>query len=188
MEVVTHMRCVVLVEGASDLAAIETLARRLGRDLADEGVELVSIGGAHALGRFLAELPADVRPAGLCDVGEVDAFGRALDRAGIGPATTRADLEALGFFVCEPDLEGELIRALGAVGVEAVLEKSGKLTSFRTFQKQPQWRGRPVEAQLRRFFGSSAGKIRHAPLLAEALDLKRIPLPLASLLAHLDTV
>ena len=88
---------------------------------------------------------------------------------------TRADLEALGFYVCDPDLEGELIRALGAAGVEEVLGRAGSSSSFRTFQKQPQWRGRPVDAQLRRFFGSSAGKTRHAPLMVEALDLDRVP-------------
>ena len=187
MHVTVTQRWTVLVEGESDKAVVDTLARRLGRDLPREGVETVSIGGAHALGRFLKELPAGVRPAGLCDVGEVAACGRALERAGLGPATSADDLTALGFFVCDPDLEGELIRALGAGGVEDILEASGKLTAFRTFQKQPQWRGRPVEAQLRRFFGSSAGKIRHAPLLADALDLDRIPRPLGSLFAHLDS-
>ena len=128
-----------------------------------------------------------MRTAGLCDAGEVGPFGRALERVGIGPAGSRDELEELGFYVCDPDLEGELIRALGAAGVEAVLETTGKLTAFRTFQKQPQWQGRPVEAQLRRFFGSSAGKIRHAPLLVEALDLDRVPRPLDSLLAHTGT-
>ena len=177
-------RWVVLVEGPSDQAAVETLARRLGRDLIAEGVEVVSIGGAHAIGRFLSELPGGVRSAGLYDVGELVAFGRALERMGVGPAGTREELEVLGFYVCEPDLEGELIRSLGPAGVERVLERSGKLSSFRTFQKQPQWHGRPVEEQLRRFFGSSAGKIRHAPLMVEALDLDRVPRPLDMLLAH----
>ena len=184
MDVVANTRWVVLVEGPSDQAAVEALARRLGRDLTTEGVEVVSIGGAHAIGRFLSDLPDGVRSAGLCDVGELLPFGRALERMGLGPAGTRDDLEALGFFVCEPDLEGELIRALGPAGVEAVLARSGKLSSFRTFQKQPQWQGRPIDAQLRRFFGSSAGKIRHAPLMVEALDLERVPPPLSSLLMH----
>ena len=184
MEVVTDMPWIVFVEGPSDRAAVEALARRRGRDLAAEGVEIRAIGGAHALGAFLGDLQDDVRAAGLCDAGEVSAFGRALERAGIGPARTRQELEALGFYVCEPDLEGELVRALGTQGVEAVLERSGKLSAFRTFQKQPQWQGRPVEAQLRRFFGSSAGKIRHAPLMVEALDPERVPRPLDLLLAH----
>ena len=184
MDRTTHTRWIVLVEGPSDQAALEALARRLGRDLVREGVEVVSIGGAHAVGRFVRDLPDDVRVAGLCDVGEIGPFGRALERAGAGAAGTRDELEGLGFYVCDPDLEGELIRALGAAGVEEVLARSGKLSSFRTFQKQPQWRGRPVEEQLRRFFGSSAGKTRHAPLMVAALDLDSIPLPLGALLAH----
>ncbi len=174
----------VLVEGPSDSAALETLARRCGHDLEGERVEIVSIGGAQAIGRVLGRLSTEVRVAGLCDEGEVGAFGRALERVGKGPAGTRSALELLGFYVCEPDLEGELIRSLGAAGVEAVLERSGKLSSFRTFQRQSQWQNRPVEDQLRRFFGSSAGKIRYAPLLVEAIDLERIPRPLAALLAH----
>jgi len=185
MEATVHADWVVLVEGPSDRAAVEALARRLGRDLDREGVEVVSIGGAHGAGRFLSRLPDGVRVAGLCDVGEMTAFMRALERSGRGRAGERAELEELGFFVCDPDLEGELIAALGTERVEAVLERSGKLSAFRTFQKQPQWRERPAEAQLRRFFGSSAGKARHAPLLVEALDSARVPHPLASLLARI---
>jgi len=180
-------RQVVFVEGPSDKAAIESLGRRLGRDLAKDGIDVVSIGGAHAIGRFVRDLSPGVRAVGLYDAGEMAPFGRALERAGLGPTRTRAELEALGFYACEPDLEGELIRALGAKGVEVVLEQSGKLAAFRTFQKQPQWRGRPVEDQLRRFFGSSAGKARHAPLMVEALDLNRIPSPLISLLERTAT-
>jgi hypothetical protein len=187
MDGATEIRWLVLVEGPSDRAALETLARRCGHDLERERVAIVSIGGAQAIGRALGRLPPGVRVAGLCDEGEIRAFGRALERVGMGPAGTRLELELLGFYVCEPDLEGELIRSLGAAGVEAVLERSGRLSSFRTFQRQPQWRDRLVEDQLRRFFGSSAGKIRHAPLLAEAVDLERVPRPLAAVLAHVTT-
>jgi hypothetical protein len=184
MDVATDNRWLVFVEGQSDRAALETLARRCGHDLECARVEIVSIGGARAIGRVLRHLSPDARVAGLCDEGEVGAFGRALERVGIGPAGTRSELELLGFYVCEPDLDGELIHSLGAGGVEALLERSGKLSSFRTFQRQPQWQDRRVEDQLRRFFGSSAGKIRHAPLLVEAIDLECVPRPLAALLAH----
>lgn len=184
MGTVTSQPWVVFVEGPSDKAAVEALARRLGRDLDREGVEVVSIGGAHAIGKFVGDLPDGARAAGLCDVGEVSAYTRALERIGVGPVATPEELEHFGFYVCDPDLEGELISALGAESVEAVLERSGKLSAFRTFQKQPQWRSRPVEAQLRRFFGSSAGKARHAPLMVEALDVDRVPRPLAALLAR----
>src|SRR3546814_10991305 len=64
---------VVLVEGRSDLAALEALAVRRGRDLAAEGVVVVSVGGATSIGRFLDHFgPAglDLPLAGVCDLGE----------------------------------------------------------------------------------------------------------------------
>ncbi len=181
---------VVLVEGISDLVAVETIAARLGRDLTGEGVSVVSMGGAHAIGRFLAMFGprgANLRLAGLYDVGEESVVRRALQHAGFGSSSplTRADLEALGFYVCVVDLEDELIRALGAAAVEAVIASQGELGSFRTLQKQAAWRGRRVEAQLRRFMGSGATrKIRYARLLVDALDPARIPRPLRLVLAH----
>ncbi|MCM0678822.1 hypothetical protein NCC78_29740, partial [Micromonospora phytophila] len=47
---------VVLVEGVSDRAAVETLAARRGRDLDAEGVRVVAMGGATNIGHFL-DLP-----------------------------------------------------------------------------------------------------------------------------------
>ena len=178
---------VVLVEGASDRVALETLAARRGRDLAAERVRMVPIGGAQAIGKVLRLIHAsglDARVAGLCDAGEELRFRRALEQAGLGSDLTREGMEELGFYVCDADLEDELIRALGAAAVEDVLARNGDLGSFRTFQKQPQWQGRPTESQLRRFFGSSAGKIKYARLLVEALDLARVPRPLDGVLAH----
>lgn len=177
----------VLVEGMSDVVALETLAARRGRDLAAEGVSVVSINGAQAIGKFLTVVGASgrqVRLAGLCDAAEEADFRRGLERAGLGTDLTRERMAAIGFHVCEQDLEDELIRALGADAVQEVLARNNKLSSFRTFQKQPQWHGRPVESQLRRFFGSSAGKIRYARPLVEALDLSRVPRPLDAVLAH----
>jgi hypothetical protein len=180
------MSTVVLVEGISDELAVLALAERLGRDLAAEGVAVVPIGGAQAVGRFLERYGPrgdNVRVAGLVDAGEERDFARALERAGLGSDLTREDMERLGFFVCDKDLEEELIRALGPEAAVAVVEAQGNLRSFRTFQKQPEWRGRPTEAQLRRFLGSSAGKAKYAPLFVRALDLDRVPRPLRSLLA-----
>lgn len=178
----------MLVEGVSDQSAVEALAERRGRDLADEGVLVVPIGGAQSIGRFLERFGPhglDVRLAGLCDVGEEREFRRALERAGLGSELNRDDLERLGFFVCDVDLEDELIRALGTESVERVVDAQGDLGSFRTLQLQPEWRGRPVEEQLRRFMGSGGRrKIRYARLLVEALDLTRVPRPLDGVLAH----
>jgi hypothetical protein len=164
---------VVLVEGASDRVALETLARRRERDLAAEGVSIVAIGGAQAVGRFLAGLGGQ-RVAGLCDAREEAGFRRAFGRAGFAPEV----------HVCDPDLESELIRALGAGAVEEVLGANGDLSSFRTMQKQPVWRDRPVQDQLRRFMGSGARrKIRYAALLVDALDPEAVPAPLDGVLA-----
>jgi hypothetical protein len=94
-------------------------------------------------------------------------------------------MERLGFYVCVADLEDELIRAIGPASVEAVLDSQGDLGSFRTFQRQPAWRGQTVEAQLRRFMGSAdRRKIRYARLLVDALDLGEVPRPLDRVLAH----
>jgi hypothetical protein len=182
------MRAVVLVEGISDRCAVEALAERRGRDLAAEGVSVVPIGGAQAIGRFLTRFGPqglDVRLAGMCDAGEEGDFRRGLERAGLGAGVDRAGMEQLGFFVCEADLEDELIRALGPEAVQAVMDAHGDLGPFRTLQKQPEWRGRPVEHQLRRFMGSGGRrKIRYARYLVEALDLGLMPRPLVSLLDH----
>lgn len=181
-------RAVVLVEGISDKCAVEALAERRGRDLDAEGVSVVAIGGAHAIGRFLRRFGPqglDVNLAGLCDAGEEADFRRGLERAGLGSDLTRAAMERLGFYVCVVDLEDELIRALGAAAVERVAEAQGDLGSFRTLQKQPAWRAQPHEEQLRRFMGSGGRrKIRYARLLVEALDPSRMPRPLDRVLAH----
>ena len=178
-------RAVVLVEGISDKIAVEALAERRGRDLAEERVAVVPIGGAQAIGRFLDRFGDGVSVAGLCDAGEARDFARALERAGLGSGLTRAQMERLGFYVCDADLEDELIRALGPDAVEALVEQHGDLRPFRTLQKQPAWQGRPKQAQLRRFMGSGGRrKIRYARFLVEALDLDHVPRPLDAVLAR----
>ena len=181
-------RAIVLVEGVSDQVALEALAERLGRNLGAEGISILPMGGATNISSFLdlfGPRGLDVRLAGLCDAGEEGDFRRGLERAGLGSNLSRADMEALGFYVCVADLEDELIRALGAASVEEILEAQGELRTFRTFQRQPAWQGRATKEQLRRFMGSGAGrKIRYARLLVDALDLRRVPRPLERVLAH----
>ena len=181
----TDERAVVLVEGISDQVALETLAARRGRDLAAESVRIVPIGGAQAIGRYLDRFGPrglDVRLAGLCDLGEASDFQRGLERVGLGSGLTRAGMEALGFYVCDADLEDELIRALGVDVVEEVAREQRELGSFRTFQKQPAQQGKAPEQQLRRWLGNR--KIRYARLLVDALDLARVPRPLDLVLAR----
>jgi hypothetical protein len=183
-----QLRATVLVEGVSDKLALEALAERRGRHLRAEGVSVVAMGGSKNIGRFLdlfGPQGSAVRLAGLCDAAEERDFQRGLERAGFGSNLPRADIEALGFYTCVADLEDELIRSLGVAAVERVISTQGELDSFRIFQRQPAWKERSHEEQLRRFFGTHRGrKIECAPLLVAALDLSCVPRPLDRVLAH----
>ncbi|MFJ4717415.1 TOPRIM nucleotidyl transferase/hydrolase domain-containing protein [Streptomyces sp. NPDC088785] len=172
------LRTAVLVEGASDLAALETLAARRYRDLAADGVCVVAMGGAMSVARY-AELLGPpglgLRLTGLCDAGEQDFYARGLERAGAPPHD---------FFVCAADLEDELIRALGTDAVEDVFRAEGELRAWQIFRTQPAQRGRPRDQQVRRFLSTKKGrKIRYGGLLVAALDPLRVPAPLDGLLA-----
>jgi hypothetical protein len=168
-------RAVVLVEGASDRVAVETLARRRGRDLRAERVAVVPMDGYGNLRRLLAQY-GDVRRAGLYDAGEERHFLAALG------CDDRADLERAGFYACTRDLEDELTRAVGPDGVQRVLAEQGELRAFRTYQKQLAHRDRALEDQLHGFMWNR--KQRYAVLLVEALDLDHVPRPLDRVLAH----
>jgi len=193
------MSAVVLVEGESDKVALDALARRLGRDLASEGVSILSMGGATSVGNFLLDTLVSVDHstmlAGLCDQAEAPHFSRALERAGLGSDLSVSGMEALGFFVCYRDLEDELIRSLGLAAIEGILTEQGELRSFRTFQNQPPWRDKPLDEQFHRFSGIKSGrKVRYGRALVDALDLSKVPRPLAGVLAstrgpkrHTDT-
>ncbi|MFL5965059.1 MAG: ATP-dependent endonuclease [Gaiellaceae bacterium] len=180
------IRTIVAVEGFSDEAALLTLADRRKIDLSALGVRIAWIGGAHGIGRFLAERPRDVAVAGLCDAGEEHVFRRALERSGFGASLTREEMERVGFYVCEADLEDELIRSHGTEAVETILEREDDLDRFRMFQHQPAQRDRPLEAQLHRFLRTTSGRnVRYARVLIETLDAGRFPRPLNDLLTHL---
>jgi hypothetical protein len=151
------------VEGPSDRTVLELVARRLGRDLGSEGMEIVPIGGAQAIRRFVAALPSGTRVRGLCDENEAYLFRRVLEDV----------------HVCVPDLEGELIRALGVERVLEIVDRG----AFAKMQQQPAQRGRPLELQLHRWLRSSSVRFhRYLPQLAEALDLDHIPAPLRDVL------
>lgn len=162
------LRTVVLVEGASDLAAVETAADAVQADLA--GVVIVPMGGAMSIRRFVSLL-AGVRVVGLCDVAETSHF----ERAGVET-----------IIACDPDLEWELLRALGNDRVIDVLEREGDLAAFRVFQNQPAQRERTLDRQLHRFFGTIGGrKEKYGRALTAALRPGDLPAPLVTLLAAL---
>jgi hypothetical protein len=183
-----NARSVILVEGWSDQAALESLALRRGWNLTAEGIGVVPMGGITNIGKFtevLGPRGLGLRLAGLCDAAEEPYVMHTLHRLGLGRAPGREEAEALGFFVCEADLEDELIRALGTAAVECIIEAEGELESFRRFQDQPAQRGRSTHAQLRRFTGTRAGrKIRYGSLLMDALPLAHVPRALDLVLAY----
>jgi len=178
-------RSAILVEGVSDQRAMETLARRRGRDLEADGVVVIPIAGATNLGRFLDLLGprgCGLSLSGLCDQAEAAEFARALGRSGMGDDQDAGGLAALGFFVCVRDLEEELIRALGVEAMLSIIESQGHLRRFRTYQAQASHQHKRVEEQLWRWLGNH--KIRYAPLMVEALALDRIPPQLDDVLAR----
>jgi hypothetical protein len=184
----TAARTLVLLEGESDLAAVQALARMVGCDLDAGRIQLRATHGVTNFSRALLEFlnaNPDALFCGLYDIAEERHVRRALARAGIALADD-ASLEPFGFFACTADLEDELIAALGADSVERVIEAQSELASLRRFQAMPEHRDRPVRQQLRRFLGTRATrKIRTAPRLVEALTVDRLPRPLAGLAARL---
>src|SRR5437763_14371196 len=121
-----QLRGVVLVEGTSDRLAVETLARRRGRDLQAEGVAIVPMGGYGNLPRLLGQY-RDVRLAGLYDVGEERHFLRALR------GDDRGELEAVGFYARTRDPEDEPTRAGGQEGMARVLAEQGETRGVRAY-------------------------------------------------------
>ncbi|MER7958387.1 TOPRIM nucleotidyl transferase/hydrolase domain-containing protein [Streptomyces sp. NPDC096030] len=182
-ELAAHLglRTAVLLEGPSDLAAVETLAARRGRDLAAEGVCVVSMGGAMNVGRYAGLLGPPglgLRLAGLCDEREAPYYDRGLERAG-APRD--------GVFVCVADLEDEFIRTLGTERVEEIVRaEDDDLRAWQTFLRQPAQHGRTRHQQLRRFLGTKKGrKIRYGHLLVDALAPDKVPAPLDDLFRSL---
>lgn len=179
----TSGHLLVLLEGDSDVAAVRAAAGVLDVDLA--GVRLVSMGGVTNLPRWLRQAGDDgVQVRGLCDGAEAGYAARALRQAGYD--ASEGSIAGCGFWVCERDLEDELVRAAGPRLVLQVLRTTGLARSFETLTHQPGWRHRPFDEQVRRFAGAGSGrKALLARALTEALSADRVPAPLVGLLGSL---
>lgn len=189
-------RVAVLVEGRSDAAVVRRLALAWG---VDQGLDVIDMGGVTNVRRWLAILRREAPQRsilGLCDAAErhivLAALGGPLHHhTGLAaePATDPERLASHGFFVCDADLEDELIRAVGAEGVERALADLGDLQRFRRFQRQPSWRDRPLQDQLHRFAGSGSGrKLALADHLAAGLRADAVPVPLDRLMNRIAAV
>jgi hypothetical protein len=179
-----HVGTVVLLEGPSDVAAVRAVAAAYGVTDNVYPYHLIDMGGVTNVRRHLAAFrtaSAPVRVVGMCDVGEARFFVRALQANGDG-LHQEAELAEHGFYVCDADLEDELIRALGPERVVNVLCRLGLRGRLATFQRQPAWRDRPLHEQLHRFAGTASGrKTMLAGALAEALAPYEVPAPLRRL-------
>jgi hypothetical protein len=159
----------VLVEGESDRRALLTLAPRLRVP----APEVVVMNGITNLRRHLAEVDGSSVLL-LHDRGESAYVARVLAD---GPADVLR-------FVCDLDLEDELIRAVGVPGVLAVVEARGERAAYDLMAQQPAQRDRPDAQRLRRWLGARSGhKLAYAGFLAEAVPLGAVPAPLRDLLA-----
>jgi hypothetical protein len=183
----TAAPALVLLEGPSDVAALEEVLAARGPEVSRPAYRLVDMGGVTNTATHLrAAAAAGARVLGLCDAGEAWVVARALERRG-EPVADVADLPRHGFFVCRRDLEEELIRALGVDACLALLEDLGLGARFRVFSTQPAWVDRPVGERLHRFAGVASGrKIRLARAMAARLPPRAVPSPIAALVDHLD--
>lgn len=110
-------RKVAIVEGVSDQILVERVAELTGVNLDRIGVAVFELGGANLFPtayRVLGPPGFDLPLAGM-----VDEDARALwaDTLGI----PHADLEGEDFVICNPDLEGEYIDALGVDVITTLL-------------------------------------------------------------------
>jgi hypothetical protein len=180
-----HPRRIALVEGVSDQIAVDTLARRLYPDDAQD-LAVLPVGGAHGLRGMLGSV-MQRRPgvplSGLYDIAEEPVVRRALEESALLRPGDR--VENAAFFACRKDLEDELLRACGHALAEECLARGGDLAAFRKLQSQPEWRDRPFDDQLRRWITSGARrKLRYARIFVDAIPLERMPRPLVAVIAQ----
>ena len=175
---------VLLVEGISDVIALQTLAEIEGVDLSD--IVILPAGGAQAIGpqlrRFGPEGTGTI-VGGLCDAAEAPFFVTGLRRAGFDTVPPEGALARNGFHVCDRDLEDELLRALGLEAALAVIEGEGEGQALATLRAQAAWRELPLLDQIRRFLASRARrKARYAALFVRAIPRGAHPGPLRAVL------
>ena len=176
---------VILVEGFSDLLAVRTLAERLEINLDATDVSLISLEGETLFKHYLQLLgPQGLQLSlrGLCDADAEAGWIARLSAAGLAVAG-RQELNALGFQVCDPDLEAILLAPLSEAEVEHTFDADGALEAFTAFSQRPENTGTPRAALYEQFVKKE--KIRWAPLLAAAIPLTAIPAPVAATLAGL---
>jgi putative ATP-dependent endonuclease of OLD family len=120
-------RGAILVEGVADRVIIESVAAAMSLDLDRLGVVVAAVNGAGGFKmslRLFGSTGFGVPLVGLVDMKE------AADVAGYLNIPV-IDLPAAGFVVCDPDLEAECVKGLGAAEHARLLCASGMITKSR---------------------------------------------------------
>jgi ABC-type cobalamin/Fe3+-siderophores transport system ATPase subunit len=180
-------RKTIFVEGTSDRLVLLALARKQGRNFDAEAVSIVVLHGSGQLKTHLKILgPAglDVNLGGLCDAHDEEAWRNALEDAHIGSDLDRQGAEEIGFFVCDPDLEGELIAAVGEGVVEELIDAEGETAAWEAFRAQPDSQGQGKADLLRAFIHKRKRVMRYSPLIVNRLDETDVPAPIRGVLEH----
>ena len=178
-------RAVILVEGQSDKYALQAAAAKKKRNLDADGVTIVAMRGAGGIGTFLTLLGPDglkVKLAGLCDAGEESKWAQALESHGMGAKLDRAAMAAMGFGVCDGDLEEVLIAAVGEKATLGIIDAQGDTAEFGAFAQQPAHKTKTVTQQLHDFLHGRGRNITYAPLMVDALDPTKLPAALENVI------
>jgi hypothetical protein len=179
-------RAVILVEGQSDKYALEAVAAKKKRNLDADGVTIVTMRGAGGISTFLALLGPnglELKVAGLCDALEQSKWAGALESHGMGSKLDRAAMAAIGFEVCDGDLEEVLIAALGDAGTRAIIDAQGDTAAFNSFAQQAAHKSKSVPQQLHDFLHARGRNITYAPLMVDAIDLEHLPTALENVIS-----
>ena len=111
---------------------------------------------------------------GICDSDKESDWATVLLNAGMIAKADRPSMHGAGFFVCDRDLEDELVRAYGAANVVALIQEEGEGAAFVRFTGQPVHKAKSLDEQLMAFI-QKGRKVRYAPLIVERLELSKIP-------------
>ena len=109
VEVLTSER-VLFVEGPSDRILVEAVAAKTGLRLSRNGTRVLELDGADTFAGVWGMLGANgfgIPSIGLCDADREEKWAKIL-------GVEVSELESVGFHVCSPDLEGEVVESLGA--------------------------------------------------------------------------
>jgi hypothetical protein len=177
-------RAVVLVEGPGDRLALRVAADTLGVDLDARGVSIVELDGADlfaTMHTLLGPAGLRIRVVGLCDADREQSWAASVLGAG-NYNGVRATLTQHGVHVLDPDIEGELIHALGDTRTEAVVAADGDAAALALFRQQPTQAQRTPREQLVRFI--KKGKARWPPLLMADLTAAELPQAIKDLFAN----